>query len=230
MEDNKKVREMNTYSNTNVKLLIKREKVDVEKDEQEYKKYFDETVNEILKELKNEYKENMRNYKKDLEQFEEENEEDRPEKPVYDVDEEKIKLSLNKQFQDSFRQPGEPIIKLLLTEDNEITNNVENNKEHLRKNLVNSTKFYLKIICNKLEVCKSKQFTLNDNFRCEINETFSILLLSIPKFITVELIEQQKSLLRKKICEINVPLPAPTNSNVARKLAASFKKGGNNQL
>lgn len=105
------------------------------------------------------------------------------------------------------RAPGEPNVLIALTATNEITENTNFDKETARRNILFSTKFYLKILCNDIEACKTKFLSLSKDFKLEIEEIFSLQLTNVPKYLTIELYEQPKSLLRKKLCDINIEVP-----------------------
>ncbi|XP_023311108.1 coiled-coil and C2 domain-containing protein 2A [Anoplophora glabripennis] len=188
----KKIREKQKFSNTNIKLLIKKEKLDYETDRTNYNREFDETFCEMIKENKDDKKTNF-------------------------TTNEDIRKDLDNIFQQSFRAPGEPVLKLSLSENHEITETVEDSKEVSRRNSVRSTKMYLNILCDKVPVCKSKAIDLSDDFLLNLKETFAIQLQKVPKCLNIEVIEQQKGLATKKICEIIIMVPTQNFSSVSSK-------------
>lgn len=206
----KKLREKQNFSNTNIKLLIKKEKVHYETDSLKYNKEFDETFNEIVKEnriAKREKSENkIQSVSKDLEDTNLNTNE-------MDI----IREDLENLFHQSFRAPGEPVLKLSLSKNNEITKVVDDSKEINRRNAVKSTKIHLNISCDNVSVCKTKPVDLKDDFILDINEPFSIQLREVPKCLNFEVIEQQKGLARKKICEIIVTVPMQNFSCASNK-------------
>lgn len=86
---------------------------------------------------------------------------------------------------------GEPKIYLFLKNDAIVSDEVEE-MECARRKVVTSTKFYTKIFCAGLLVCKTKPVLLSDRFLLDLNEVFSVQLGDVPKFLTVEIIEQPK--------------------------------------
>lgn len=215
----KRIRGKQNFSNTNIKLLIKKEKVDYEVDCLKYNKEFDETLREIIKEIKIEQQEIEENKIKSIN----ENLENLHKNRNFDTNE-NIREDLQRLFQQSFREPGEPILTLLLSGTHEITNELKDSKEVTRRNAMKSTKIYLNIMCDKVQVCKSKPLDLNDSFLLDLKETFSIQLRETPKHLNIEVIEQQKGLVKKKLCEIIVTVPLQTFSPRNNKLVkASFE-------
>jgi hypothetical protein len=138
-------------------------------------------------------------------------------------DEDDIREELLERFKESFRAPGEPILQFALTDDHEVTRNVENSKESNRRNVVSSTRITLKIVCNKMEVCKTKSTSLRDDFICHFDETVCIQPINVPKSITIEIIEQPKSLIRRTIGELTIKIPPRSVSKDDWK-GAKFEK------
>lgn len=194
----KKIRETNQYSNTSLKLVIKKEKVEYGTDKKRFDKTFEETYEEYL-EINREKARKKR-----------QNEED-------------IRQELVERFKESFRPPGEPILYFVLTNENEVSKSVENTREVSRRNATTTTKIILKIVCNKMEVCKTKLVSLQDDFICHFNETISIQLISVPKFITIEIIEHPKSLIKRTVGELMIRIPARNISKNDEK-TVSFEK------
>ncbi|XP_063925902.1 coiled-coil and C2 domain-containing protein 2A isoform X2 [Zophobas morio] len=194
----KKVRETNKYANTLVRLIIKKEKINYEEDKENFERTFEETYEDFL-----DYNREKSRRKRQ--------------------DEDEIREELQERFKESFRAPGEPILYFTLTNDNEVNKSIDNTKETSRRNVVASTKVALKIICNKMEVCRTKWVNLQDDFTCNFDETISIQLISVPKSITVEIIEQPKSLIKRTVGELALKIPAKT-LNEKKKIEATFDK------
>ncbi|EFA01199.2 coiled-coil and C2 domain-containing protein 2A [Tribolium castaneum] len=194
----KSMRENNKYSNTSLKLIIKKENVNYETEKENFDKNFEETYEEFLQ-INREKPRRKRQTEEDIRQ------------------------ELVERFKESFRPPGEPILHFILTNENEITKQVENSKEVSRRTATTTTKIALKILCNKMEVCKTKWLALQDDFVCNFNETISIQLTNVPKFLTLEIIEQPKSLIKRTLGELTVKIPARSVSKIDKK-NAKFEK------
>lgn len=213
----KRIREKQNFSSTNIKLLIKKETVDYEADRLRYNKEFSETLHEMINEIKIDRQEKGEVDLENKIKLAAEELESNYKNKKFDT-KENTKRNLQKAFQQSFREPGEPILKLLLSKTNGISKEIGDNKEVTRRNVIKFTKIYLNIICDKVPVCKSKLLDLNDDFLLNIKETFSIQLQEVPKYLIVEVIEQQKGLAKKKICEMIIRIPLQNFSLTNNKL------------
>ncbi|CAG9860595.1 unnamed protein product [Phyllotreta striolata] len=203
----KKIRSVQKYSNTDVKLLIKREKCDYDREKEEYRNMFDQSLEEMMREQGYEH----------IKEMSEDSIEEKSDgaTTIASKDEEsrsaKMRNQLRNILKTSLRTPGEPNVILALTNTNTLTEYSDFSKETTRRNVLFSTKFYLKILCNNIEACKTKFLNLNKNFALEVEEIFSLQLFDVPKYLTIEIYEQPKSLLKKKICEINIDVPSEKN-------------------
>lgn len=204
----KKVRQSNGYSNTSIKLVIRKEKVDLEQEKVVFDKYIKQTITEIIDDYNREFNEEMRVYKENLQLWKnlKDSGKEKPKKPQKSFKESELKQKVEEKVAESFKPPGEPKIHFEINYENEITNNVQDAREKLRRNCVNSTKIWLKIFCNDLEVCKTKRVGLNDKFVCVFEETCSIQLNSKKASISVEIMEQSGALLKRKSGEVILTL------------------------
>lgn len=214
----KKFREVKGHSNTSIKLSIKKESVDRDAEQAALDKQIDTTVKELVEELKHDYEKQLLTYKKELQRWKDEEklddittDEDPPKKPIYNVDEETLKSDIKRQFDECFKAPGEPILKFFLSDRHEITKDVTDGREKIRRTAVHTTKVYLRVLCNKIEVCKTEPVALNERFLLKLGEAFNIELRSVPRQLTVEIIEQPKKLHKRKICEVNLDIPDRDN-------------------
>lgn len=223
----KKIRQNQSFTNTNVKLLIKKEEMNMEQDTEINTKFFNETLEELLSNYKLKHI-----HEKTVDAIDEEkiasgssvveNESLSEPSEKIALKKEKICKELTKKFGKIFRTPGEPVIKFSLVEGVDITKNITEINEIQRRNKVELVKIFLKIRCNGIEVCKTKIFTLNDNFVIDINECISILLIDIPKYLTVEIFEIEKSNKKRKLCSLNLPIT--NNDSPKEKLEHKFEK------
>ncbi|KAG5899846.1 hypothetical protein JTB14_012317 [Gonioctena quinquepunctata] len=204
----KAIRELQKYSNTTVKLVIKKEKVDSDEENEAKTKMPAESMEELVREKGERETSSSR-------ESERENSEMEGGDNNRNADEDNLRKELGEKLEKIFKPPGEPILKFNLSEDNELSEDVDNPKETTRRNAASSTKFYLRILCKDIEACKTKFLGLNGDFALEIDETFSLQLSDVPKFLTVEIFEQPKSLLKKKVCELIIDIPG---AKYSRKL------------
>ncbi|XP_066255150.1 coiled-coil and C2 domain-containing protein 2A [Euwallacea similis] len=119
-----------------------------------------------------------------------------------------IEADLRQVFLESFRQAEEPELQLKLIEGEVKTNAEVNSDEASRRKVVSSTKFTINISCDEIPICKSSPVFLNQtNFQLVFNEVFSIQLTEVPKWLTLELFEYPKGLLKKKIAHLKLEIP-----------------------
>lgn len=228
----KKIRQINKYSNTRIKLSIIKNKSNYNDEKQLWDTNIEETSTDIINELEEDYASKLQDYKKNIDiwklQIREDSIEEeslkKPKKPIKDIDIDLITQEVTQKFKECFKPPGEPILNFNLNKDNIISDKIETSKEKLRRNAVGTTKIYLRILCNKIEVCKSKAIPLSDHFNCEINESFSLQLSTIPEIITIEINEQPTTLMKRKLGEANIQIPSRTLINQNKILVEVFKK------
>lgn len=213
----KVLRESNGYSNTSIKLTIRKENTDYSYENEIYERQIKETTTEVIQERSKEFQEKMRTYKEELHIWRSAQNENlqKPKKPLKNFDENDIKQEISQKFRESFKAPGEPKLYFEISHDNQITVDVQDPKEKLRRNSVKTTSVWLKIFCNNIEVCKTKHVLLNERFTCVFDESYSIRLNSDMGHILVEIVEQPGALLNKKVAELILPV---TNENRENRL------------
>ncbi|KAK4876668.1 hypothetical protein RN001_009174 [Aquatica leii] len=220
----KKIRHVNEYRSTTVQLVITKTKISYSSEKENWDTNIENTTKEILEEKQIEYENRLAEYSRELNQWKQEGDNaKKPRKPSKQIDAETIKQEVTELFMASFKPPGEPLLHFNIKYDQQHSAKVDNAKEKLRRNVVNTTKIYLRVLCDKLEVCKSKIIPLNDQFVCTVDEYFSILLQTIPESITVEIYEQPNTLPKRKLGEVKIRVPKKTVfANNSRGLDLDF--------
>ncbi|KAI4470398.1 centrosomal protein-related [Holotrichia oblita] len=202
----KKIRKDKAFSNTRTKLVIYKNKCNYEEELRDYEKNVNTITSEILREKAEDYQQKLQEYKNDLKIWHDDKTMKRPKKPHNEIDEEEVRDNVTTDLMETFKPPGEPIITVDIQADNEITGKTENELENLRRQILASTKIYLKILFNGIEVCRSKQIALNDTFTCKFNETFSLQIEDIPSNIVIQIYEQPSTMLKRKLADVNVDI------------------------
>lgn len=215
----KRLRDGNGYSSTPIKLTIRKETADYSQDKAVLERQIQETVSEIINERSKEFERKMKTYKEELHVWKASNNEDveKPKKPQKHFNEIEVKMEVLSKFEESFRSPGEPKLHFEISYDNEITTDIQDGKEKLRRTCVNTTKVWLKIFCNELEVCKTKHVSLSDRFTCVFEENVSIQLNTPKANIVVEIMEQPGALLKRKCGEVSLQVPLENEKNQLRE-------------
>lgn len=215
----KKLRESNGFSNTSIKVTIRKENVDMSQEKLFFEKQIKQAIVETLEEHNKKFQKEIKIYKNNLLVWKNAKNADKekPRKPQKNYSDIEIKQEITKKFEESFKPPGEPKLHFEICYDNEITSDVQDAKERLRRSCVNTTKLWLKIFCNDLEVCRTKRILLNDRFVCVFEETFSIQLKCKTPRVVLEVIEQPGTLLKRRYGEIDLTLPRENENNVLRE-------------
>nr|XP_022912420.1 coiled-coil and C2 domain-containing protein 2A [Onthophagus taurus] len=204
----KMIRKKKGYSNTNVSLIIYKEKSNYSVDIEQQRREIENMITEIANEMKFDYQNKLDEYRDDLAKWKLNKSEDKkPKKPIIDIDEDDIRHEVLATFKEAFRPPGEPILTFKITNNNLITNEIEDKNENLRRQALKATKLYFKIIYNNTEAFKSKSIDLNDEFLCNFEEAFSLKVNDFPDRVIMELYEIPGSLSKRKIAEICLKLP-----------------------
>ncbi|KAF5294949.1 hypothetical protein FQR65_LT10662 [Abscondita terminalis] len=208
----KKIRRTNQFSNTPTQLVITKIKCNYSQEKEEWDRKIEIVTKEILEEMEKEYENQVAKYVQELEFWKSQEEENlkKPKKPIRDIEPDIVNQEVREAFTESFKPPGEPFVYFDINYDHEITLKVDNVKEKLRRSVVNSTKIYLRVLCDKIEVCKSKAIPLSDQFNCFVEEYFSILLTTVPESIVFEIYEQSNTLPKRKLGDVKVRMPKKT--------------------
>lgn len=216
----KQLRESTGYSSTSIKLIIRKESVEYSREKEAFESQIEETISEIILERSKEYQDKMTIYKEELQVWKSSTNREvvqKPKKPQKDFNNVAIKQEILSKFDESLKPPGEPKLHFEINYDNEITMDVQDANEKLRRNCVKTTKIWLKISCNDIEVCKTKHVLLNDKFTCIFEENYSIQLSGKMANIMVEIIEQPGALLKRKIGELVLPVASENENSQLRE-------------
>ena len=189
----KVIRRENSYSNTSTTLIISKEKVDYAEDLKELHVNIKQVCGEILSE-------------RECDIYTIENEDNTSFNDSTNDDD--ILAKVQAMYADCIRPPGEPKLKIGLSHDHKISQDINNVKEDTRRKHVSKTNIYFKIVYGDDEVCRSKCVQLNDTFSCIFNELFAIQLSCVSKNISVKIYERNGSVRKaRKIGTVLLDLP-----------------------
>lgn len=199
----KEIREYQNFQSTNLKLKIMRKDHDLDEDQQIWDERFEMEFNEIVDDAYSFYYEEKqrikRNRSDDIEMH------PRIKKP--NVDE--IKEQLNDIFLNSLRHPGDPQILVELSRIDISDQVVSDNREIKRKKQILETRYFIKIIFDEFTVTSRKGSFLNLNFQVHLDALFTIKLTrKIPEKIKIQIFEENKYKIDRKIVSIYVPVPS----------------------
>lgn len=231
----KRVREIQTFVNTTVQLFIKKDNVDAKEEQQWRKSFFDDTVSELLDEYKFECKKRRRDGDEDEDKgrTNQESDDNNPEESSIrlTVRRDKLKHGLAKIFQKMFGQPGEPRVIFSLADTANVSKKVTEPKEIQRRSAVDSFNIFLRIVCNGIEVCKTKSFALSHDFVVDVNQSLSIQFTEVPKYLTIEVYETAKRIQKNKLFVLNLPIRVDSSKKMAdytfeKRSAIRYKHAG----
>ncbi|XP_027211413.2 coiled-coil and C2 domain-containing protein 2A [Penaeus vannamei] len=245
----KNLRKKNKYQSTALKLVIKKEEVDKEEEEEKRKVELEEEMKEILEEYDEDFAKKIKKYEKEMAEWKAAHKKRKEAKkrqqqrsksemgedikgsilqaaqdetllstpelpkpqPPTSVEKHKIELEVLEVFSRTRRPPGEPIVHLELTQSSSVTEaNLCADPEKRRRQAVNKTRVWIKILINNKLVTQTASATLGNDFTLHIGQTYRMALSSWPRSITLEVVEGA-SLRQSIIASAYLPIPSKTS-------------------
>uniref|UniRef100_X1Z7B6 C2 domain-containing protein n=1 Tax=Capitella teleta TaxID=283909 RepID=X1Z7B6_CAPTE len=214
----KSLRQFQNFTNTPVKLVIKKEPTDKAKEDEEWEAEIEEEMEEMRLESQIEYTTLLQTYHTDLEAWKKQklekalkrskkrgrrqsqgtdkdqdllDEEDipKPEKPKAFNDVE-LRTQVFDKYSQIKRKPGEPKIHFELSNGASITpTNSCPKGEQSRRNEVNRYKVFVKVLFNGKEVSRTSPKPLGQDFAVNFAQIFNIEIMRWPESIKMEIYE-----------------------------------------
>ncbi|XP_026686001.1 coiled-coil and C2 domain-containing protein 2A-like, partial [Diaphorina citri] len=204
----KHLRELQKYSNTDLKLKITQ--VEDPSAREDYETEINETWNEMLEEALDTYEEQKKIYDAWLIKHQDDDEPSPPEdrlEPPSPVNQEALREAMMSQLAQSVRPPTEPLVHIELahtgvTPESEITDQ----SELTRRAALRKVSIWLKILYNGVELCRSPHQPLSCDFRVRFNQLFTIRILNPPEELSVEIHSEGPGKCRP-LASVFVPIP-----------------------
>ncbi|XP_035874755.1 coiled-coil and C2 domain-containing protein 2A isoform X3 [Phyllostomus discolor] len=235
----KSLREFQRFTNTPLKLVLRKEKVDQKADAEAYEAEIQAEVSELLEELSEEHEQRMEEYRAAYQQWkawkkaqrakkkkkkhaaeehpEEEGEEPLPgEGPVKPVPPEPpsgavLEQQVRERAARSRRRPGEPTLVPELTLAGSVTPNDQCPRvEVLRREDVKRRSVYLKVIFNGKEVSRTEVRPLGADFRVHFGQIFNLQIVNWPESLTLQVYETVGHSGTTLLAEVFLPIPEST--------------------
>ncbi|XP_045429978.1 coiled-coil and C2 domain-containing protein 2A isoform X6 [Pipistrellus kuhlii] len=235
----KSLREFQRFTNTPLKLVLRKEKVDQKADEEAYEAEIQTEISELLEEHSEEYEQKMEEYRTGYQQWkawkkaqrakkkkkkqaaeehhDEEAEEPPPgEGPVKPIPPEPIQQAVLEQevrerAARSRRRPGEPMLVPELSLAGNVTPNDQCPRaEVLRREDVKRRSVYLKVIFNDKEVSRTEGRPLGADFRVHFGQIFSLQIVNWPESLTLQVYETVGHSGTTLLAEVFLPIPETT--------------------
>ncbi|KAM7157013.1 coiled-coil and C2 domain-containing protein 2A isoform 2-T2 [Molossus nigricans] len=232
----KSLREFQRFTNTPLKLVLRKEKVDQKADEDAYEAEIQAEVSELLEEHSEEYEQKMEEYRAAYQHWkraqrakkkkkspadegrpDEELQEQSPgEDPVKPTPlEPPSRAALEQQVRDraarSRRRPGEPTLLPELSLAGSVTPNDQCPRaEVLRREDVKRRSVYLKVIFNDKEVSRTEARPLGADFRVHFGQIFNLQIVNWPESLTLQVFETIGHGGTTLLAEVFLPIPEAT--------------------
>ncbi|XP_015427337.1 PREDICTED: coiled-coil and C2 domain-containing protein 2A isoform X3 [Myotis davidii] len=235
----KSLREFQRFTNTPLKLVLRKEKVDQKADEEAYEAEIQAEISELLEEHSEEYEQKMEEYRTEYQQWkawrkaqrakkkkkkqaaeehpDEEVEEPSPgEGPMKPIPPEPTRQAvLEQQVREraarSRRRPGEPTLVPELSLAGSVTPNDQCPRaEVLRREDVKRRSVYLRVIFNGKEVSRTEGRPLGADFRVHFGQIFSLQIVNWPESLTLQVYETVGHSGTTLLAEVFLPIPETT--------------------
>uniref|UniRef100_A0A8C2QP77 Coiled-coil and C2 domain containing 2A n=1 Tax=Cricetulus griseus TaxID=10029 RepID=A0A8C2QP77_CRIGR len=236
----KSLREFQRFTNTPLKLVLRKEKVDQKADEDEYEAEIQAEIHELLEEHMEEYTRKMEEYRALHQQWkawrkaqrakkkkkkqtaeehpeeEEEVEEPFPEeikKPIPPelTDPAVIEQQVRERVAHSRRRPGEPTLVPELSLAGNVTPNDQCPRvEVLRREDVRRRSVYLKVVFNSKEVSRTVSRPLGADFRVHFGQIFNLQIFNWPESLMLQVYETIGHSGTILLAEVFLPIPETT--------------------
>ncbi|ERE90701.1 coiled-coil and C2 domain-containing protein 2A isoform 1 [Cricetulus griseus] len=236
----KSLREFQRFTNTPLKLVLRKEKVDQKADEDEYEAEIQAEIHELLEEHMEEYTRKMEEYRALHQQWkawrkaqrakkkkkkqtaeehpeeEEEAEEPFPEeikKPIPPelTDPAVIEQQVRERVAHSRRRPGEPTLVPELSLAGNVTPNDQCPRvEVLRREDVRRRSVYLKVVFNSKEVSRTVSRPLGADFRVHFGQIFNLQIFNWPESLMLQVYETIGHSGTILLAEVFLPIPETT--------------------
>ncbi|XP_031197991.1 coiled-coil and C2 domain-containing protein 2A isoform X2 [Mastomys coucha] len=236
----KSLREFQRFTNTPLKLVLRKEKVDQKLDEDAYEAEIQAEIRELLEEHMEEYTTKMEEYRASHQQWkawrraqrakkkkkkqtaeerpeEEEVEEPFPEEevkkptPPEPTDPAVIEQQVRERVAHSRRRPGEPTLIPELSLAGNVTPNDQCPRvEVSRREDVRRRSVYLKVVFNSKEVSRTVSRPLGADFRVHFGQIFNLQIFNWPESLMLQVYETIGHSGTTLLAEVFLPVPETT--------------------
>ncbi|XP_072868605.1 coiled-coil and C2 domain-containing protein 2A isoform X6 [Chlorocebus sabaeus] len=235
----KSLREFQRFTNTPLKLVLRKEKVDQKADEEAYEAEIQAEISELLEEHTEEYAQKMEEYRTSLHQWkawrkaqrakkkkrkqaaedypDDETEEPHPEEdlvkptPPEPTDRAVIEQEVRERAAQSRRRPWEPTLVPELSLAGSVTPNDQCPRAEVsRREDVKKRSVYLKVLFNNKEVSRTVSRPLGADFRVHFGQIFNLQIVNWPESLTLQVYETIGHSSPTLLAEVFLPIPETT--------------------
>ncbi|XP_069488037.1 coiled-coil and C2 domain-containing protein 2A isoform X2 [Ambystoma mexicanum] len=234
----KALRDFQKFTNTPVKLYLRKEAVDRKTDQEAYESEVDSEINELLEEYMEDYENKVEQYHMELEAWkawhklqkakkkkkkkasedqEEPAEESEPVEervkpsPPEQIDRREVEVQVLEKASNIRRKPGEPILIPEMTLTGVVTPNEQCPRvEVQRREDIQKRSLFLKVLFNNKEVSRTVSGRLSSDFRVHFGQIFNLQIYNWPESIEVQVYETVGLSGTNMIAEVFIPIPETT--------------------
>uniref|UniRef100_A0A674INJ9 Coiled-coil and C2 domain containing 2A n=2 Tax=Terrapene triunguis TaxID=2587831 RepID=A0A674INJ9_9SAUR len=235
----KSLRDFQKFTNTPMKLYLRKEEVDQRSDKKIYEAEIQAEINELLEEYMEEYEKKMEEYKTELQEWkswkkaqktkkkkkikqsqdqeEEEAEEseygEEPVKPIPPklADRLEVEQQVREKAVNIRRKPGEPVLIPELSLTGSVTpNDLCPRAEVLRREDVKKRSVFLKVLFNTKEVSRTVTRQISSDFRVHFGQIFNLKIFNWPESLKLQIYETVGLSSTNLLAEMFIPVPETT--------------------
>ncbi|NWU46491.1 C2D2A protein, partial [Dromas ardeola] len=233
----KSLRDFQKFTNTPMKLYLRKEEVDRRSDEKAYEAEIQAEVNELLEESMEEYEKKMEEYKTELQEWKSwkktQSKKKKKKKDIHeeeesvedgDLGEERVKpippkmvnsLEIEQQVREKAdncrRKPGEPVLIPELVLSGSITpTELCPRPEVLRREDVKKRSAFIKVLFNSKEVSRTVTRPINSDFRVHFGQIFNLQIFNWPESLKLQVYETMGMSSTTLLAEVFIPVPETT--------------------
>eukprot|EP00062_Callorhinchus_milii_P004934 gi/632943873/ref/XP_007887193.1/ PREDICTED: coiled-coil and C2 domain-containing protein 2A isoform X2 [Callorhinchus milii] len=234
-KDIKSLREFQTFTNTPLKLHLRREEVDRKADETAYESEIQAEIAELLEEYQEDYEKKLKEYRAKYEEWKAWRKAKRAKKkkkksvgeqqdgaddedvvvgedvpkpdPPEQVDIQAVEQQIREKATMIRRKPGEPILIPELTVAATVTTTSQCPRgEQLRRRDVQKRSIYSRVLFNNKEVSRTSSRTLPADFRIHFGQIFNVQIVNWPECIAIQIFEIVGNN-STQLSEVFIPIP-----------------------
>ncbi|XP_063561285.1 coiled-coil and C2 domain-containing protein 2A isoform X12 [Gorilla gorilla gorilla] len=235
----KSLREFQRFTNTPLKLVLRKEKADQKADEEAYEAEIQAEISELLEEHTEEYAQKMEEYRTSLHQWKARRKAQRAKKkkrkqaaeehpgdeiaepypeedlvkpsPPEPTDRAVIEQEVRERAAQSRRRPWEPTLVPELSLAGSVTPNDQCPRAEVwRREDVKKRSVYLKVLFNNKEVSRTVSRPLGADFRVHFGQIFNLQIVNWPESLTLQVYETIGHSNPTLLAEVFLPIPETT--------------------
>ncbi|KAM4672768.1 coiled-coil and C2 domain-containing protein 2A isoform 2-T2 [Amazona ochrocephala] len=234
----KSLRDFQKFTNTPLKLYLRKEEVDQRLDEEAYESEIQAEINELLEECMEEYEKKMEEYKTELKEWKlwkktQKSKKKKKKKDIHEdeesdedcgLGEERVKpippkmansLDIEQQVREKAdncrRKPGEPaLIPELVLSGNITPTELCPRAEVLRREDVKKRSAFIKVLFNSKEVSRTVTRPISSDFRVHFGQIFNLQIFNWPESLQLQIYETAGMSSTTLLAEVFLPVPETT--------------------